>query len=122
MFKRNNRRHDRGAAAVEFALVLPIFVLIIVGLINFGQAFFTKVSLDHSAREAVRVAALGGNASDNVSKTFSDKQTTVGVSVVGCVNSGDEAKVTLNATMTYWMPFPGFKTQNMKAVGVATCY
>ena len=49
----------RGAAAVEFALVLPLLLLLLGGIIDFGFAFNTQISLTHAAREGVRVEALG---------------------------------------------------------------
>ena len=55
------RRHDNdhGAAAVELALVLPILILLLGGIIDFGFAFNTQISLTHAAREGVRVEAIG---------------------------------------------------------------
>jgi Flp pilus assembly protein TadG len=55
----NPTREDRGAAAVEFALVLPILLLLLGGIIDFGFALNTQISLTHAAREGVRVEALG---------------------------------------------------------------
>lgn len=50
---------DRGAAAVEFAVLLPLLVLIIGGIIDFGLMLNAEISLTHSAREGVRVEAIG---------------------------------------------------------------
>lgn len=49
---------DRGAAAVEFALVLPILLLLTFGIISFGYAFHVQTLLDNAARDAVRVYVL----------------------------------------------------------------
>jgi TadE-like protein len=51
------RGHD-GVAMTEFALVLPIFVLIIVGLISFGRVFFYWIEANHIANETARWAAV----------------------------------------------------------------
>jgi Flp pilus assembly pilin Flp len=51
-------RSDSGAAAVEFAIILPLLVLILGGIIDFGFAFNAQISLTHAAREGVRVEAL----------------------------------------------------------------
>jgi hypothetical protein len=54
-----NRDNDQGAAAVEMALVLPLLILLLGGIIDFGFAFNTQISLTHAAREGVRVEAIG---------------------------------------------------------------
>ena len=52
-------KDDGGAAAVEFAFILPILVLLVGGIIDFGFMFNAQVSLTHAAREGVRVEAIG---------------------------------------------------------------
>lgn len=53
------RARDRGAAAVEFALVLPLLLLLVFGIIDFGRALNAQLTLTQAAREGVRLAALG---------------------------------------------------------------
>ena len=50
-------RNQEGASALEFALVLPILILVLFGAISFGLAFNAKMQLSHAARESVRFAA-----------------------------------------------------------------
>jgi len=50
--------NEKGAAAVEFAIVLPILVMIIFGLIIFGFIFHDFLEITHAAREGVRWASL----------------------------------------------------------------
>lgn len=52
-------REEGGGAAVEFALVLPILVLLVFGIVEFGGAFNTDLSVTHAAREGARLAAVG---------------------------------------------------------------
>lgn len=49
---------DRGAAAVEFALVLPVLLLVVIGIIEFGRAYQVQTILSNAARDGVRVMAL----------------------------------------------------------------
>lgn len=53
---------ERGAAAVEFALILPILLLLIGGIVDFGRAMFTQVIVTNSAREGARAAVVGVNS------------------------------------------------------------
>jgi TadE-like protein len=55
-----NGRHDRsrGQALVELALVLPVLLLIMMGLFDFGRAVFAYNSLSNAAREGARVAIV----------------------------------------------------------------
>jgi Flp pilus assembly protein TadG len=63
MFKfdksKSKLRSEKGASAVEFALVLPIFVSIIFGIFQFGIAFNNWIAITHAAREGARLAAVG---------------------------------------------------------------
>jgi Flp pilus assembly protein TadG len=52
------RAIDRGAAAVEFALVLPVLLLLVMGIMDYGRFFFDSVSLRQGAREAARQAVV----------------------------------------------------------------
>lgn len=48
------RRRQRGAAAVEFALLMPFLMMLLLGIIEFGYAFLTQASLANAARVGVR--------------------------------------------------------------------
>jgi Flp pilus assembly protein TadG len=49
---------ERGAAAVEFAIVLPILLLCLLGLIEFARAIWTQATLDYAVQAAARCAAV----------------------------------------------------------------
>jgi len=52
------RGDDRGAAALEFALVLPVLLLVLFGLIDFGRLLNAQLVVSDAAREGARAAAL----------------------------------------------------------------
>lgn len=52
------RRRDSGASLVEFALILPLLVLFLFGIVQFGLGYDRKQSVNSSAREGARLAAL----------------------------------------------------------------
>ncbi len=51
-------RRDDGAAMVEMAMVLPIFLLLVWGVIDFGRLLFTANSMASAVREGARQAAI----------------------------------------------------------------
>jgi Flp pilus assembly protein TadG len=62
---RVGRRRDRhgGQSLVEFALVFPLFITMIMGLIEFGFVFNALLSVNYAARDAALAAAEAGNGS-----------------------------------------------------------
>jgi Flp pilus assembly protein TadG len=56
---RGRTTSDRGAAAVEFALLLPLLLLLLFGIIDFGRALNAQITLTQAAREGARLTALG---------------------------------------------------------------
>ena len=52
------RKSQCGQAMVEMALVLPILVLLIGGIMDFGWLFYNKVALNNAAREGARYAVI----------------------------------------------------------------
>lgn len=53
--KRISGKHSFGQSMVEFALILPIFVLFIIGIFDLGRAFFAYIAIANAAREGTRV-------------------------------------------------------------------
>ena len=51
-------RGDRGVAAVEFALVVPVFLLLLLGFITFAFVMYSQVTITQAAREGARLAAI----------------------------------------------------------------
>lgn len=55
---------EHGAVAVEFALLAPVLIMLLLGIMEFGRAYNTQISLSSAAREGVRVMAIGNNPAD----------------------------------------------------------
>jgi hypothetical protein len=53
-----SRRHCDGQSLVEFALILPIFVLVLIGIFDAGRAVYTYHTVNNAAREAGRHAMV----------------------------------------------------------------
>ena len=58
MHAKRSRLRDRGAAAVEFALVLPLLLTLLFGIIEFGWAYAQMLDVRHGAREGARLVAV----------------------------------------------------------------
>src|SRR5215469_5880952 len=60
--RRGSANSDRGAAAVEFALLLPLLLLIVFGIVDFGRAINAQITITQAAREGARALALPGGS------------------------------------------------------------
>ncbi|KGN32350.1 hypothetical protein N802_18470 [Knoellia sinensis KCTC 19936] len=58
------RPSETGAAAVEFALVFPMLIILLAGIVDFGRAFHTQIILSNAAREGARIYAFEGDAAN----------------------------------------------------------
>ena len=52
-------RNQKGAAAVEFAIVLPLLLLLVFGMIEFGLLFYNKQVITNASREGARDGITG---------------------------------------------------------------
>lgn len=77
---------------VEMAIVLPVFVLVSLGVIEFGRALMVANMVTNSAREGARMAVLDGSSNTEVQKAVTDF-----LSSTLNVKSGD---VTVGITIT----------------------
>ena len=94
-------RRDRGAVAVEFALVIPVLLLILFGVMDFGRAMFVKNALTNAAAQAARVASVHSAVTSNsesatVQAVASQVATQMGIqSMAGATGSVSVVKFTL---------------------------
>jgi Flp pilus assembly protein TadG len=77
--QRQQHKGQAGQQIVEFALVLPILLMVLLGVLDLGRSFYTYVELTNAAREAARYTAVNNipASSTQVTQEFS--------SVSGCV-------------------------------------
>jgi Flp pilus assembly protein TadG len=123
---------DRGAAAVELALLLPFLLLLVFGIIDFGRALHAQITLTQAAREGVRLAALEKPAGD-VSTRVQDAATPltgVSAATTGCPNGAEKATVVASYPFEFVTPVGslagifgggGFGDFTMTGEGVMRC-
>lgn len=106
------KKDQRGQALVETALILPVFILILVGILDFGRLIYSYAQLQMAAQETVRLGGLGetdaeittfahnyihlGNT-NNLQVAISPDDTTR--------KSGDYVTVTLKFPFQFFTPF-----------------
>jgi hypothetical protein len=59
--RRTDLKREDGVAMTEFALIVPVFMLIVVGLLAFGRVFFYWIGANHLANETARWAVVDRN-------------------------------------------------------------
>ena len=63
------RRNRRAAAAVEFAIVAPVFFLLVFGMIEYGRMVMVQQVITNASREGARAAVLDGATTGSVTTT-----------------------------------------------------
>lgn len=61
-----------GASAVEFAVVAPVFFLVVLGIIEFGRMVMVQQVITNAAREGARIAVLDGSTTVKVTQRVND--------------------------------------------------
>ncbi len=117
---------DRGAAAVEFALVLPLLMMLVMGGIDWGFYFFQAQVVTNAAREGARAGSLeidedgidNGPLAENIAKSTAETYLTNGLldpSIAQVIPSAPLGAGTIRVDITYpvfsitgfnWFVFP----------------
>ncbi|MCL6570425.1 MAG: pilus assembly protein [Bacillus sp. (in: Bacteria)] len=80
------KKDQRGQALIETALILPIFLLILVGILDFGRLTYSYAHLHMAAQETVRLGGLG------------EKDTAISTFAHQYVHLGDTTKLQVEIT------------------------
>nr|WP_221379629.1 TadE/TadG family type IV pilus assembly protein [Actinoplanes polyasparticus] len=95
-------RGEEGAAAVEAAIVLPLILLVLFGIIDFGRALQQQALLTAAVREGARTAALNGTSASVTAKVHSVAGADATVASTLCTGG---SAVTADASVTATQPF-----------------
>lgn len=127
-----NRNAEKGAAAVEMALLLPVLILVLFGIMEFGRAFNAQVMLTNAAREGVRVMSISKDMTKAKTSTITAagtlrpalQPTDIAISVPGSTSAspcpaGGTATVTITYTLNTLTKIAGPFT--MRGKGVMLC-
>jgi len=108
----------RGATSLEFALVLPIFLLLLLGIIVYGQYFAIRIAVVHAASEGARASVMGldeaerhDNATTRVSQVMTGYAPLVTVTASNpqtTAASTSDGSGVFKVTVAYTIPSVGF--------------
>jgi len=122
-------RNNRGQALVEFALMLPVLMLLIIGMMEFGLIINQYMVVTEAAREGARSAAVGNSNTTIISVTkiaasqIDTSQLTITISPTDTRVRGNSVTVTVGkpvAITTLLSPFfpAGFTVQGVSTMRV----
>jgi len=112
-------RKRRGAAVVEFAIVAPIFFLMVLGIIEFGRMVMVQQVITNASREGARIAILDDTTAGDVRATVDNyltNATVTGAEVTidpdppSDAGYGEPVSVTVSVPFDQvsWLPSPMF--------------
>jgi Flp pilus assembly protein TadG len=109
----------RGAAAVEFAVVSPLLVMLLLGVIEFGRMSMVQQAITTAAREGAREAIVDGSTESQVRSTVNSYLAAGGIrgatvtltpDLGGTVHHGEAVSVSVSIPFAQvsWLPAPHF--------------
>ena len=126
-----HRDGERGAAAVEFALIVIPLLILLLGIIEFGYIFNQQLTVTNAAREGARVLAITKDSGEATAAAASAASTLTGTPTISidatCPTDGTpgDAEVSLSLPMTTLTGIegfvPGLPAITLSATGVTPC-
>ncbi|MGQ0848910.1 MAG: TadE/TadG family type IV pilus assembly protein [Actinomycetota bacterium] len=105
--KQFSRRSERGANLVEFAILAPLLILLLFGIIEFGWLFGQYNDVRHGAREGARFAAVDAGDTNAVRDSIctameglSAGMSSIVIDLTDSATVGTQSTVTVTATIT----------------------
>ena len=129
----SNPKNAKGQVLVELALLLPLLLLLILGIIEFGRAFYMKNTLSNAVRHSARKAIVNTNWNQSTIRFWTYSAVppgwqndtvipTIQSTPTSPPTSGSGAAVTVQATMkfdtivpNFYFPFIDYKTITAQA-------
>jgi len=107
----NKLKNRKGQAMVEFVLILPVFLLLLLGMVDLSRVISANFVIDNAARSATRVGVVSNNDSDiitaieNGTEALNESAITYIITPTeGTRSSGDELTVEINYTVEILTP------------------
>lgn len=106
-------KSEKGQATVEFGLILPVLLLVLCGIIDFGWIFGNQISANNAAREAARYTAIHYNDSETdddeatAASIVADRAPTLSSAVVTLTATDETVTVTVTCDVDILTPIIG---------------
>lgn len=103
-------KEEKGQALVELALILPVLLLLVFGIVEFGRVYGAYLTVNHAAREGARAAAVGFNDIDteevvlNASSSLAAENVKITIAPSTRVR-GEEVRVRVSYPVELYAPF-----------------
>jgi Flp pilus assembly protein TadG len=132
---RHPARTERGAAAIELALLLPILLLVIGGIVDWGRFMYTEVTLTNGAREGARAGLASGATAANMTTRAraampASWTSTTTITPTACAGAGTNASLTATQNFRWVLLRPamslfgggGLLPTQAKSTATMRCY
>jgi Flp pilus assembly protein TadG len=86
LIRRRREKDEKGQALVEFALLVPIFLILMFAIVDFGMGFYSLITVTNSAREGARLGAVRATTDDIRDRVYD---------TADLINEGDKMTVTV---------------------------
>lgn len=123
-YNHSRSRGDSGVIAIEFVLILPLILVFLFGIIQFGRAYNAKIELSAAVREGARALALG---SGDPATTTADAAPGLDAASITVETSGSPctsgSPAWVKATYPFSLNIPWFSSDTIQiaAKGVMRC-
>ena len=117
-----DQQGDGGLAAVEFALVLPVLVALLFGIVVTGLVFIGRMQVQAASREGARAGAVAPGQACGAARAQLSNFSSTSVScteVRDCATTGSQ--VQLQVTQTVSIPVLGNRTVSLDSTSVYAC-
>lgn len=96
--RRGSKNGEKGQALAEFALLVPLFLLLLFAIVDFGMGFYSWITITNSAREGARIGAVHATSQEIIDRVYDtasvpNQSTNMTVTVTNAQGSPGESVV-----------------------------
>jgi Flp pilus assembly protein TadG len=116
---KRHSQHEKGSSLVEFSLILPLLILIISGVADFGRAYHDYIIISNASREGARFASHFPDNESGIQSTTANEALNSGITIQSSLVSVTGLNSVGGNPITVTVEYP-FRTIMGQIVGVST--